>query len=89
MANNVKSKKQTIRCLKRYVANEVYRLLTNPPEVPAVDDLRPLRLSMKIRLQDVAEEFGIWPMKISMIERGAARDDELACKYRYFLLQNA
>lgn len=86
-ANNVKSKREVIRCLKRYIANEVYRLIVDPPEVPAVDDLRPLRNSMKIRLQDVAEEFGVWPMKISMIERGTARDDEFASNYRRFLLQ--
>ncbi|MDN6170511.1 IS110 family RNA-guided transposase [Brevibacterium aurantiacum] len=85
--NNTKSKKEVIRCLKRYVANEVYTRIVNPPEVLAVDDLRPLRLSMKITLQDVAGQFGVWPAKISQIERAVTRDDEFVVNYREFLLR--
>lgn len=88
-ANNIKSKKEAMRCLKRYVANEIYTFITNPPEVPAVGDLRPLRLSLKITLQDVAEEFGTWPARVSRIERQQCRDDEFADRYRDFLVQAA
>lgn len=66
---------------------KVYRLIVDSPEVSAVDDLRPLRISMKIRLRDIAEEFGVWPMKVSVFERGTARDAEFADSYRKFLLQ--
>lgn len=84
-----KNKKEIMRCLKRYVANEIFTLITRPPAVPAVDDLRPLRQSKKITLQLVAQHFGIWPMKVSTIERGKSRDDEFALAYREFLLQAA
>lgn len=78
-----------MRCLKRYVANEIFTLITRPPAVPAVDDLRPLPQSKKISLQLVAQHFGVWPMKVSTIERGKSRDDEFALVYREFLLQAA
>lgn len=84
-----KTKREIIRCLKRYIANEVYRHVTRPQEVPAIDDLRPLRQSKKITLQTIAEEFGVWPMKVSTIERGKSRDDEFASRYRKFLLNVA
>jgi transposase len=68
-----KSKKEIMRCMKRYVANEVYSLITDPPIVPAIEDLRPLRQSKKVTLQQVANAFGVWPMKVSTIERGKSR----------------
>jgi transposase len=34
-----------MRCLKRYVAREVYHELTNPTPTPRHDDLRPAQLS--------------------------------------------
>lgn len=84
-----KNTKEIMRCLKRYVANEVFALITRPPVVPAVDDLRPLRQAKKITLQTVADHFSIWPMKVSTIERGKSRDEEFASAYREFLLQAA
>src|SRR5699024_534312 len=45
-----KTARELTRCLKRYVANEVYTLITSPTEVPSVDDLRPLRQHHKIDL---------------------------------------
>lgn len=84
-----KSKKEIMRCLKRYCAGEVYTLITNPPAVPAIDDLRPLRQSKKLSLTSIANDFGVWPSKISMIERGKSRDDEFAVRYREFLLNAA
>lgn len=84
-----KTKREIIRCLKRYIANEVYRHVTRPQEVPAVEDLRPLRQAKKITLQTIAEELGVWPMKVSTIERGKSRDDDFASKYRDFLLNVA
>lgn len=82
-----KSKKEIMRCLKRYVADEVYSLITNPPEVPAIDDLRPLRQSKKMSLRTVAEHFGTWEITISRLERGLARNDEFVEEYRKYLLE--
>jgi transposase len=84
-----KNTREITRCLKRYVANEVYTLITNPAEVPSVDDLRPLRQHHKLSLQDVADHFGVWPIKISTIERAKSRDDEFVENYRQYLLEIA
>lgn len=62
-----KSKKEVMRCLKRYVAAEVYALIVNPPAVPAVDDLRVLRQSKKMSLRVVAEHFNVDQVKVSRI----------------------
>lgn len=80
-----KSTKEAMRCLKRAICREVYRLLTNPPEVPRIDDLRPLRQSRGISLTAAAGHLGVWPAKISALERGIRRDDDLANTYRQWL----
>lgn len=80
-----KNTKEAMRCLKRAIAREVFTLLTNPGEVPVVDDLRPLRQARGLTLQTVATHFGTWPSKISSIERGTRRDDTLANAYRNWL----
>ncbi|MDN6499153.1 MAG: IS110 family transposase, partial [Yaniella sp.] len=66
---------------------EVYTLITSPTEVPSVDDLRPLRQHHKISLQAVADHFGVWPIKVSTIERAKSRDDQFVEKYRKYLLE--
>ncbi len=84
-----KSKKEIMRCLKRYVADEVYSLITNPPAVPSIDDLRPFRKSLKMTLKTAAEHFSTWETTISRLERGLTRNDELADEYRKYLLEAA
>lgn len=76
---------EAIRCLKRQLANELFRTITNPPTVPDNSDLRPARLARGMTLQQVADHFGVWPMHISSIERGTRRDDALAQSYRDWL----
>lgn len=80
-----KTKRDALRCLKRHVANDIYRLITNPPTVPTVDDLRPSRQQRGWSLQYVADHFGVYPARISEIERGHRRNDTLADAYRAFL----
>lgn len=80
-----KSKLEAIRCLKRHIANELFTLITNPPEVPDITDLRPARQARGLTLQDVADHFDLWPNDISTIERGKRRNDELATRYREWL----
>lgn len=84
-----KGTREIMRCLKRYVANEVYTLILDPDQVPPSDDLRPLRQQQQLTLKHVAEHFGTWPAKISRIERGRSRDDHFAKQYRKYLLQTA
>lgn len=80
-----KSKTEAIRCLKRHIANEVYMLLANPPAVPDNTDLRPARIRHGLSLQIIADQLGVWPARISEIERGKCRDDALASTYRELL----
>lgn len=80
-----KSKKEIIRCLKRHVAREIFRLLTDPPAVPVGAHLRALRLDAGIILATAAEALGTWPTRISQLERGLHHDAELARRYQLWL----
>lgn len=81
-----KSEKEIMRCLKRAVAREAYHLIVHPQPVPRTDDLRPLRHAKGMTLRTVAEQFNVWPARISDIERGKRRDDDFASTYRQWLL---
>ncbi|MFE7217102.1 IS110 family transposase [Streptomyces sp. NPDC057611] len=81
-----RTKTEIIRLLKRAIAREIFRLLTNPVRVPDVADLRQARQSKNITLTAVANHFGVWPAVISNIERGLRRDDTFADTYREWLL---
>jgi transposase len=80
-----KSKREIMRCLKRYVAREVYRQITNPTPAPAIDDLRPLRHTLGITLPQAAHALGAWPSTLSRLERGRTRNDHLLLRYRAWL----
>lgn len=80
-----KTKREAMRCLKRHIANEVYTLITNPPAVPRIDDLRPARQQRGWTLKHVADHFGTRPARISDLELGRRRNDTLAAAYRALL----
>jgi transposase len=80
-----KSKKEIIRCLKRHVAREMFRLLTDPPSVPLGANLRAARINAGITLATVADALETWPIRISELERGLAHDAELARRYQLWL----
>ena len=84
-----KTTKEIVRCLKRYIAREVFGLLTKERHVPDTSDLRPARLAAGLTLQTVADHFNVWPARISEVERGVTRDDELERRYRDWLSQAA
>ena len=56
-----KSKKEAIRCLKRYIAREVFRALRNPLEVkgPPCNDLRPARQDLGITLVEAGKALNV------------------------------
>jgi transposase len=83
-----KSKKEIIRCLKRHVAREMFKLLTSPPTVPAGADLRAARLEAGITLTAAAHALGLWPARISRLERGDVHDAQLAHRYGLWLRPN-
>ncbi|WP_432194631.1 IS110 family transposase [Streptomyces sp. bgisy027] len=80
-----RTKKEIIRLLKRAIAREVFRCLTTTVNVPDIADLRPLRLSKNITLTAAARHLGVWPTRISDVERGTRRLDDLAHAYRNWL----
>ncbi len=82
---NGRSKTEILRLLKRAIAREVFRLLTQPCVIDDYSDLRPTRRAKNITLTTVANHFGVWPNDISRLERGLKRDDPLATNYRAWL----
>ena len=82
---NKRSKASIIRMLKRAIVREIHRLLTQQIPVPEYADLRPARQAKNITLTAVADHFSVWPMTISMIERGKRRDDNFTDTYRQWL----
>lgn len=79
------STREINRCLKRYVADEMFALIVHPKPVPAVTDLRPLRLERGLTLACVAQALQTWPSQTSRLERGQRRDDDFADRYRTWL----
>ena len=80
-----KSGREIMRCLKRYVAREIFGLLTNPPAVPNCQDLRDARTAGNISLRTAAKELGTFPTRISELERGRIHDTKLATRYQTWL----
>ena len=85
-----KSKKEIIRCLKRHIAREIYRLLTKPTAMIDGADLRASRLAARISLTVAADALATWPIRLSRLERGLDHDANLAHRYQLWLqLQHA
>jgi len=80
-----KSDREIIRCLMRYIAREMFRLVVNPPAVPSGPDLRSIRTAAKITLPQVAEALGTHPTRISELERGKRHNNDLATKHDAWL----
>lgn len=80
-----KSKREIIRCLKRHVAREMFRLLTRPATIPNGTDLRAARHSSGLTLSDAAQALNTWPTRLSEIERGLTHNAELARRYQTWL----
>lgn len=80
-----KSKKETVRCLKRHIARELHRLLTNPPTVPNGNHLRVERTAAGLTLAAAAEALGVYPIVLSRLERSLTHDAELARRYQTWL----
>ena len=83
-----KTTKEIIRCLKRYIAREIYDQLLHPQPAPTAGELRALRTAKKITLQAAADTLHIWPSTLSRFERGLTRDDQLFQRYSDWLNTN-
>ena len=85
-----KTSKEIIRCLKRFVAREVYQAIVNPPnDLPTGAELRALREQHNISLTVVANALGTTPIRLSTLERALVHDTHLARRYRTWLTQRA
>jgi transposase len=81
-----KSQREIIRCLKRYIAREIYRLIVEPVTVRAGADLRSIRLSRGFSLAVVAAELGASMNTISRLERALIHNSDLAKRYEHWLV---
>ena len=80
-----KSEREIVRCLKRYVAREIFRLLVDPKEVTNGADLRRLRHEHGITLTQVASALGTTTSKVSNIERSIYHDTNFTERYLAWL----
>lgn len=67
-----KPRKGTIRCLKRYIAREVFRALRHPFEIkgPSWKGLRPARQALGITLVEAGRALNVGFQKVSYAETG-------------------
>ena len=85
-----KSRREIVRCLKRYIAREVFRTLTRPEAVPRGADLHDARTAAGFNLNQVAAVLRVDPTRVSRLERALDFDRDLADRYAAWLTaQNA
>jgi transposase len=66
-----KTKSEIIRCLKRFVAREVFSVIVNPPDdIPIGTEVREARSAAGVTLTQLAIEIGVTPTNLSRLERG-------------------
>lgn len=84
-----KTRKEIMRCLKRFVAREVFHALTNPdPDIVTGQHLRALRTERGLTLTHVSNQIGVAQVSLSRLERGVSHDTTLATRTRdWFLAQ--
>lgn len=82
-----KSKREIVRCLKRYIAREVYRALLNPAAKTHDDGsaLKSMRTAAGMTQREVAEILGTDHVRISEIEREARKHYEIRDRYSALL----
>ena len=84
-----KSRREIIRCLKRYIAREIHQLLTDPPAVPHGSHLRQLRHRAGITITDAAQAINTHTNRLSELERGTRHNHDLAVRYHNWLIHHA
>jgi transposase len=83
-----KTRREIIRCLKRHIAREIYRLLTDPPPVPHGPDLRRHRTRLGLTITATAQALNTAPTRISALEQGKYHNRDLAERYQQHLTHN-
>ena len=80
-----KKRTEIIRCLKRHIAREIYRLITDPPSTPNCAKLRSRRQQRGITVTQAARTLGTNPSRISALELGRDHNHQLATRYQTWL----
>ncbi|WP_241709038.1 IS110 family transposase [Arthrobacter bambusae] len=80
-----KSTKEIMRCLKRYVARELYEQLLHPHPGPDPGTLRTVRTAKHLTLQQAADALHVWPTTLSRLERGLSHDNDFHHRYETWL----
>ena len=83
-----KTRREILRCLKRHIAREVYKLITDPPDIVSGADLRRQRTRQGLTIRCTAQALGAAPNRISELERGIIHNSSLAERYQRHLAAN-
>ncbi len=74
-----KTRREIIRCLKRFVAREIYAAIINPPDtIPTGAQIRTARLAAGVSMTDLGRALDITPTAMSRLERGLDHNTERA-----------
>jgi transposase len=84
-----KTRPEIMRCLKRYVAREIYNVIINPPAVATGHEIRQRRLQADFNLTALAVALDVAPIQLSRVERGLAFNNDLTQRADDWLTQNA
>ncbi len=76
---------EILRMLKRAIAREIFKSLTQGLAAPLLADLRPARQAKNITITAAAKALGTTQSKISRTEHGTYPDYDLAERYREWL----
>lgn len=84
-------RKEAIRCLKRYIAREVFRALRNPLEIkgPSWKDLRPARQALGITLVEAGKAPNVGFRKVGYVETGRLMNVRFLEEYDAWLKSQA
>jgi transposase len=81
-----KTKPEIIRCLKRYIAREVFTAIVNPPtDIPTGNELRQARKQAQLPLITIASAHCITTTELSRLERGLQHNTDLARRIHAWL----
>lgn len=80
-----RSTPEILRMLKRAIAREIFKSLTQGLAAPLLADLRPARQAKNITLTAAAAALDTYPSKLLRTERGTYPDYDLAHRYREWL----
>ena len=83
-----KTRREILRGLKRHIAREAYKLITDPPDVASGPDLRRQRTRQGLTIRCTAQALGAAPNPISELERGIIHNSSLAERYQRHLAAN-